>query len=129
MALFNIGNFKLHSGATSTFKIDCDWLTHSDFAALAKIGANIVGPYGKVIGIPRGGIEFAHHLEKYCDPASDALLIVDDVYTTGASMHAMREKHLGISDQRIVGLVIFSRSVHVPAWIHPIFTLNGFGVR
>lgn len=37
MNLFQTGNFKLHSGKTSNFKIECDALTDEDLETFAKL--------------------------------------------------------------------------------------------
>lgn len=119
--LFNTGSFFLHSGGDSTFKIDCDALTTADLNALAYRAAytkKLV--YGRVIGIPSGGIRFASALDRYITTGSDVTLIADDVYTTGASMDAAAKREEGYP---VMGLVIFARS-NTPPWIHTLFEMT-----
>jgi len=113
--MFEWGDFTLHSGGVNPFRIDCTALTWYDLSALAAMIVPKLQPFGQVYGIPRGGIRFARALEPY--ETIGPRLVVDDVYTTGASMSA--EYMYG--DQ---GLVIFSRSKNVEGWIHPIFTAD-----
>ena len=113
MPLFNLGDFKLHSGVDSNWIIDCNELTDDDLACLAHIGRALVGSFGEVHGIPNGGLRFATALTKYS--TIGPTLIVDDVFTTGVSMN---KRYTGNEK----GLVIFSRNRNVPDWITPIFT-------
>lgn len=48
MNLFKNGNFTLHSGAQSNYKIDCDALTDKDLETLALIAQDYVPKYGAV---------------------------------------------------------------------------------
>jgi hypothetical protein len=116
-ALFQRGQFTLHSGATSDFKIDCDALTDEDWAALAQEAAKVLPPFGVVIGVPTGGIKFAAALEAYKAEGAERVLIADDVLTTGRSME---EKRSGWAVETI-GVVAFARGP-VPDWITPLFT-------
>lgn len=115
MSLFNVGKFKLHSGSNSSFKIDCDYLSNSDIEALASLIADIIG-FGKVIGVPRGGIRLAKALEKYCSD-NNTTLIVDDVLTTGNSMEEAKSK---LEDEKVIGVVIFARG-KCPSWVISLF--------
>lgn len=119
MSLFNFGKFKLHSGNISNFKIDCDYLSDDDIEALAKVVSDII-EFGKVIGIPRGGIRFAKALEKYCLSGDDTTLIVDDVFTTGSSMEEAKSELLKVSHMPVVGVVIFARNT-CPWWVMSLF--------
>lgn len=109
MNLFNYGDFTLHSGGGSTFKIDCDALTDNDLQALARIAVNILPPFGEVYGIPRGGERLAEALKPYATAGDKTLLIVDDVLTTGASIIGEFRKR-AVNYQSITSLVIFNRS-------------------
>jgi len=122
MTIFKLGEFRLHSGAESFWKIDLDDLGPDDIAALAQIGAKLVGTFGKVVGIERGGIRLAEALRIY-GIEGGPLLIVDDVLTTGASMEAMRKKR-GFSASSVKGLVVFARGPW-PPWVRPIFVYTG----
>lgn len=119
--LFNSGEFPLHSGGTSSFKIDCDALTDGDLDALAiQVAARL--RWRGTYGIPRGGTRFALALSRYNVPCIDLpRLIVDDVFTTGSSMLSERGRY-DHQAPAAVGVVIFARS-EPPDWIYPIFKL------
>ena len=119
MNLFQQGEFRLHSGGFSRWKIDCDALTDDDLATLAKLAAvRITKTFGKIIGIPSGGLRFAHALTPYITSGSAITLIVDDVLTTGESMRAVRNKN-----PDSWGLVIFARQ-EPPSWINALFVMG-----
>jgi len=115
-SLFNFGDFPLHSGGRSNFKIDCDHLTDDDLESLAALAASRY-QWSYALGIGTGGSRFACVLAQYnTKDDNDPRVIVDDVLTTGGSMEAERAKIHGES----FGLVIFARSQ--PAeWIRPLF--------
>ena len=115
MRLFQLGNFKLHSGQRSFFKIDCDYLIDSDLECLAKIASEFLPKFGTVVGIPSGGLLFAEKMRAYSTSLYPRLL-VDDVYTTGRSMEDFQRG----GD---IGLVIFARE-KCPNWIYPIFKMK-----
>lgn len=116
MQLFNIGDFRLHAGRRSTFKIDCDALTWGDLEALANLITKRLPSFGSVEGIPRGGLRFAECLYEY--KTEGPTLIVDDVYTTGTSMLEAAADHV----EPVLGAVIFARSLP-PEWVVPIFLM------
>ncbi len=115
--LFENKPFSSHGGITLSFKIECDALNDADLATLADL-INRGFVFGKVYGVPRGGTRLADALRKFC-VASEVTLIVDDVFTTGASMENARQE-IG---ENSVGVVIFARA-DCPSWIHPIFQLS-----
>lgn len=115
MTLFQTGLFQLHSGAYSTWKIDCDALTWEDIETLAGMVAQKLGyVFSAVEGVPQGGLRLAVALQGYCQ-ASGPLVIVDDVLTTGESMEEQR------AGRAALGCVIFARGPHVASWIQPLF--------
>lgn len=127
--LFQAGDFHLHSGGRSRFKIDCDALSDDDLRVLAEIVASRFS-FSAVTGIPAGGLRFAQHLKRLTpEPNRNAdalklpILLVDDVWTTGASMREARDK----MEPRlpVVGIVIFARG-EVERWVHPLFTTEWF---
>jgi len=122
VGLFNIGEFKLHSGAISGFKIDCDALNDEDMESIAKIISEKL-EFSRVIGIPNGGLRLAKALEKYKENTG-SILIVDDVLTTGDSMAEQYDKLKETNkDKDIVGMVLFARG-KCPWWVISLFELN-----
>lgn len=113
-ALFQTGNFRLHSGEEASFKIECDALSDLDWAALAKIIVTRIPPFGEVEGVPSGGLQLAAELEVYA--TEGPVLIVDDVLTTGASMEEQR------AGRDAIGAVVFARN-GCPDWVTPLFTM------
>ena len=123
MGLFEYGAFTLHSGGSSNFLIDCDALTEPDLGALARVIADKMA-FGTVVGIPRGGMKLAKKLDCKVTLRSPVVLIVDDVWSTGASMEeakAMLLKKNPTLD--IQGVVIFARS-ETPDWVWPLFKMT-----
>lgn len=128
--LFEWGNFTLNSGKQSNFKIECDALTASDWATIAKL-VNQQVRFKEVVGVPRGGMPLARALDIYRDEKASCCLIVDDVLTTGGSMERMKESL--VKDGRyiadvIVGAVLFARG-EPAGWIYPIFQLESGRAR
>jgi hypothetical protein len=117
VSLFELGPFTLPSGRATHFKIECDALTETDWAALARLAVELLPPFGHVEGVPRGGVPFARALERYVTPSSSRLLIADDVWVTGLSM----ERHR--SDRTAIGVVAFARNP-VAAWVEPLLHLG-----
>lgn len=123
--LFQTGYFQLHSGEVSAYKIDCDSLSDSDIATIARMLKDRLPPFGSVEGVPRGGLRLADELRQYARPGVERkgwygatpLLIVDDVFTTGMSM----EEHRGWRLAK--GAVIFARE-QTPEWITPLFRMS-----
>ena len=118
MALFRTGIFTLHSGDTSTLKIDCDALTVDDWETISVQVAQRF-KFGSVVGVPSGGIPFARAMLPYVEDDIRYTLIVDDVLTTGASMEHERARCSG----RTIGVVLFARGP-CPEWIHPVFRMD-----
>jgi len=117
VSLFLNGDFTLHSGQKSNFLIDCDALSEDELMALAAYVVPTLPGFSAVIGIPRGGMRFAEVLARYIKLDTGATLLVDDVYTTGASMFEARAQ-----EPNAMGLVIFARS-QPPWWVKPIFQM------
>lgn len=124
--LFQLGDFKLHSGARSRWKIECDSLSNEDLRGLARMAQEILPPFGEVEGVPTGGLRFATKLLPYGrswqnweeEKGDLPVLIVDDVLTTGNSMEEQR------AGREAIGLVIFARGP-CAQWIRPIFKMMG----
>lgn len=126
MSLFEKVNFTSHSGKQLDWKIECDALTDEDWECIAYIISKRF-KFGRIRGIPNGGLKLASALEKYCDEIAckTVILIVDDVLTTGSSMEEVRNEEIkNIKGVRIIeGIVLFARG-KCPDWITPIFQFN-----
>jgi len=114
--LFNTGEFKLHSGEKSNYKIDCDALSEEDINNLAFMIAEKTY-FGKVYAIPQGGLRLAYALSFY-ENRSGPILIADDVLTTGGSMEKAKKLFPG---KEVKGVVIFARCTP-PNWVRAVFT-------
>ncbi len=118
---------ELHSGGRSQFKIECDALDDKDIQCLAWITSTyLIGKFSEVHGVPRGGLRFAKALEKY-KSKEGAILVVDDVYTTGNSLREFIMNYFIENDMHssppMKTVVIFARNV-APEWIIPIFQMR-----
>jgi len=112
--LFQRGDFTLHSGEKSGIKIDCDALTDADLDTIAWMLRDRLPLFGRVEGVPTGGLKLAALMERYARPAQSGLLIVDDVLTSGGSMEEQR------AGRDAFGAVIFARR-KPPSWVMPLF--------
>lgn len=126
MSLFQTGKFTLHSGAESDWIIDCNALSDADIATLAHMASKLFfcRPFGRVVGIPRGGLRMAAAMEQYITPDAAPILLVDDVLTTGGSLQKVRLDLHSQGVKRVRGLVIFSRNpvlVDIEPWITALF--------
>lgn len=125
--LFNWGAYILSSGRKSKLKIDCDALTPADLLACVKLLRAILSEFDYVVGIPSGGTALANLMQKYTtkekgDP--HIILIVDDVFTTGASLCRERDRLQKLFPRAtIFGAVIFSR-MRLTDRLTSLFTLN-----
>lgn len=118
MSLFEQGDFMLHSGSKSWFKIECGYLCAEDWHTIAKLISEQLD-FKDVIGVPTGGLKLAEALKVYRKPETDApTLIVDDVLTTGNSMERARTKVKG----KAIGVVLFARG-KCPLWVFPVFQM------
>jgi orotate phosphoribosyltransferase len=126
MSLFQTGFFQLHSGESSNFKIDCDFLTDEDINAIALQLVHRLPTFRTVEGVPTGGLRLAEALQQYVVPQENGwykdvgypLLIVDDVFTTGGSVEEHRAGRY-----EAIGAVIFARNP-TPSWITPLFRME-----
>lgn len=119
MGLFQLGNFISHSGHRLNWKIECDALTDDDWECIAEIIADRVR-FGSVYGIPNGGTKLANILDKYVISGHPTRLVVDDVYTTGASME-------DVMKEGDIGFVVFARN-RIPynskKYVRALFTMD-----
>lgn len=119
--LFQIGDFSLHSGSKSKWKIECDALTSGDWETLALMIAERAKPFGAVLGVPRGGLALATALLPYVDDRRvprHPTLIVDDVLTTGNSVMELIAKPNG----PVKVWVVFARG-QCPPGVNAIFQM------
>lgn len=112
-----LADLTLHSGRRSCYKVECDDLTDEEVAAACALLAKILPPFGAVSGVPTGG----YRLEAAMAPHATfgPTLVVDDVWTTGGSVHAWQE-HLGVES---LTAVLFARGP-VPPYVTALWTLH-----
>ena len=92
MNLFQKIFFISHAGLPLNWKIECDALTAEDWKGLARMIMDYeTRSFGSVEGIPRGGLPLAMALTEYATVGPP--MIVDDVYTTGASFKEYCNEH------------------------------------
>jgi len=90
--LFEKKFFISHAGLPLNWKIECDALTKDDWKGIARMIMDYeTRPFGSVEGIPRGGLPLARALKPYATVGPP--MIVDDVYTTGASFKEYCYEH------------------------------------
>lgn len=134
--LFVSGDFTLHSGAKSKWKIECDALIPEgwppgvptpQWEAIARMAMEvIIRPLGwefsEVAGVPRGGIPFADALRLYV-VKKGVRLVVDDVWTTGNSL---RQVMATFGPHNTRGLVAFARRPVRTINVEALFTMPSF---
>jgi hypothetical protein len=128
MALFKDGVFTAHSGLTLDWKVDCDALTDDDLGCIARLVTQRYD-FRACYGIPRGGTRLASAILRRgtLNSHSTTILIVDDVYTSGASMRAMRDRIMSAAPPELAlfaqGFVLFARDA--PAmWVDALWKQN-----
>lgn len=137
MIRIDISEFSLHSGGKSFWKVDCDSLRPSELVIISGKIREMVGPYTRVVAVNSslGSIVYdlrAHMLSiKQVTPRVHTTLIIDDVYTTGASLISTYEvveqeyKNAGLEEYEIKAVVLFNRSGNsLPYWAHALFTIS-----
>lgn len=113
--LFQRGEFKLPSGTTTSWQIDCEALSDADIESLAQLAAGRVGNFGRLEYAGAGARRFAEALRKHA--TSGPVLLAGDVLVTGATMEDYR------NERDLQGVVIFARGA-CPDWVTPLFTLG-----
>ena len=114
--LIQHGTFTSHSGLQLPFKIECDALSDETLWNIAAVFADRLPRWQKAIGIPRGGLRLADHLNTYASlEPDDPILLADDVLTTGSSLREYRREY-----PDAIGAVIFARGP-LPSWVYTLF--------
>jgi len=119
MNLLQRKTFTTHAGNIAHFKIECDALTDEELETFAFLISEKF-KFKLVYGIPSGGNKIAAILEKYVDPTSNYVLIIDDVYTTGKSMEDASKI---FEDVQLQGVVLFARAPIKHSWVSAVFQL------
>lgn len=130
MSLLEQGDFTLHSGDKSWWKINCDAFKGQE-AILARMIWEKLFPmdhYEQVIHPESRSESIVHslakELRKDCWKTSVNILLIDDVLTTGKSMEELKAT-INQEQYFVHGVVIFDRSSgKCPDWIKPLFTVN-----
>ena len=127
---FALGKFTLSSGIPSIFKIDCEKFNNDEIMMHAFLASRLMAGSqplraSKIVSIPKGGDRLAQVLNDACRKDDTApIYIVDDVYTTGASMKRMRaELNEQFPNADIRGVVLYARGP-VPDWVQAVFNIN-----
>lgn len=129
--LFQSGRFTLRSGRESLWKIECDAFTKEDWETLALMASQILPPFRKAYGVPRGGIVFAECLGKYATKnQNDPILIAEDVVTTGGSVERYLDQLRTHGDEdrtafdKVIGVAVYGRGEKWPDWVEVICPLH-----
>lgn len=123
--LIQLGNFTLSSGTKSGWKLVADQFIRDNLDGLVELTRYLVGPFGWVEGVPKGGCLLANSLKPFIIPSSENRLIVEDVLTTGSSMERFREhtiSHYGASYYMYRGITVFARGP-CPSWVQAVFQM------
>lgn len=126
MSLFQYGDFTGAAGLPLKWKIECDILTALDWETIAKVSASSLPQFGRVFHVPTGGLKLRNAMRGFgrTDLLSPPSLLVDDVWTTGASMRAAAEKYkLGSPGRDWFGFVAFARGP-IPIWCRAFMKLG-----
>ena len=89
MSLFQVKSFVGAAGSVLPWRIECDALTDEDWETIAAIASPKIPAFGAAVGVPTGGHKLAIAVGRYRRTDDGPFLIVDDVWTTGASMNRM----------------------------------------
>jgi len=123
--LFELGDFTLHSGAKSDWRINEEALSDKSIEAAAHLLSKRLPPFEDCYAIPDGGLRLCTAMHSFAARTGfGTLLICDDVLMTGWSMHVKRQELLiSHPSKRIVGAVIFARGP-CAGWITPLWNLK-----
>lgn len=126
MNLFMAGMFRLRSGVSSTYKIECDALSSLDWLGIAAmLLADGLPPFTDAIGVPRGGLPLADVLWPHRVPAArPRVMFCEDVWTTGGStMSVISDYFANRPDIPCPGADFFVACAFArgpyPEWVYP----------
>ena len=126
MDLFQYGKFISHAGNELNWKIEMDAVSPAEWKCFAEMIMEYEkNPFCRVEGIPRGGLPLAKELEKYATGNdSHQVMIVDDVYTTGASFREYIDEKYPLW-LRAMGIkwVVFARKPSKEDGVNALFTM------
>ncbi len=135
--LIQFGEYSLNSGLTSDYKLVADAFIRANIKGLPKLISRMVGPFGSVYGVSRGGLKLAERLKPlvFNGTLGGHLvphLIVDDVLTTGRSLQRAFDAHKSQwpggepnplnRPPAIIGCVVFARG-RCPPWVKSLFQM------
>ena len=121
--LFQKKDFTSHAGLDLTWKIEMDALSLPEWSCIAHMIMELSPPFREAIGIPTGGTMLGKMLNAYgTGKREDPICIVDDVLTTGGSMHEFRMKRQWRNPSKYIGWVVFARS-QPPDWVTALFQM------
>lgn len=130
MPLFQSGDFLLHSGQHSAWKLECEAITLDEMKVIAKLLAERLPAFSRTVSVSEDSNNPATILRgclaQYAEETNKTLIVVDDVFTTGSTMSSARRKlqeSYVYSQYNIMGAVIFAREP-IFDWIIPLFTLS-----
>jgi len=125
--LFKLGQFTSAAGLLLDWKIECDALTKEDWDCIAHASHVKIGAFGQVYGVPSGGWALRDAFLPYVTVGAPTWLIVDDVWTTGASMNKF-VRTLIRNEQPWVGYVAFARGhiEHMPNNVEAFAYINNY---
>lgn len=104
--LFKWGKFIGAGGDELDWKIECDALSDEDWRCIANASVGRLGQFSGVAYVPTGGRHLAKAFEPYRVAGANKWLVVDDVWTTGASMR----RHVAeMKIENWTGFVAFAR--------------------
>ena len=87
--LFELGDFRLHSGAKSDWRINEEALSDKSIEAAAHLLSKRLPPFEDCYAIPHGGLRLCTAMRSFAAGIGfGTLLICDDVLTTGSTAEA-----------------------------------------